>query len=193
MPGMGGRKFLEKIKQDAAFKEIPVVVLTTSNYEPDIKACYALGANAYILKSSDFSVLADSIKKLKEYWLDTVVLPVIFDEEAMDNKASFSISSRGDHSIHSQHAVHLSPADVKEKILGQIPAKPLDEKSKLTQPEIDTLTWIARGKSRWEAGVILGVSEDTVKARLEKCRLKLDASNTTHAIAIALLHGLLGS
>ncbi len=185
MPGMGGRKFLEKIKQDAAFREIPVVILTTSNYEPDIKACYALGANAYLLKSDDFGVLATAIKRLKEYWLDTVVLPNIFDEEAVNAKAPFSISSE------EGPAVHLSPADVKEKIIGQGPHKPLDEKSKLTPHEVETLKWIAHGKSRWETGVILGVSEDTVKARLEKCRQKLDASNTTHAIAIALLHGLL--
>ena len=185
MPGMGGRKFLEIIKQDAAFRDIPVVILTTSNYEPDIKACYALGANAYLLKSADFQVLATAIKRLKEYWLDTVVLPVIFDEEAVNEKSAFSISSG------EGPDVYLSPADVKKKIIGAKPYKPLDEKTKLTPQEIETLTWIARGKSRWETGVILGVSEDTVKARLEKCRQKLDASNTTHAIAIALLHNLL--
>jgi two-component system response regulator len=185
MPGMGGIKFLEVIKQDAAFREIPVVILTTSNYEPDIKACYALGANAYVLKSADFEVLAMAIKRLKEYWLDTVVLPVIFDEEAANGKTGFTIANG------EGPDVHLSPADVKNKIIGQKPYKPLDEKSKLTPHEIETLTWIARGKSRWETGVILGVSEDTVKARLEKCRQKLDASNTTHAIAIALLHDLL--
>ncbi len=191
MPGMGGQKCLEKIKKDAAFREIPVVILTTSSYEPDIKACYALGANAYILKSADFNVLATAIKRLKEYWLDTVVLPVIFDEEGAKANMAFSISSRDDQSTPSRNAVHLSPEDVKQKIIGHGPYKPLDEKSKLTPPEIETLMWIARGKSRWETGVILGVSEDTVKARLEKCRQKLDASNTTHAIAIALLHGLL--
>jgi len=194
MPGMGGRKFLEKIKRDAAFMDIPVVILTTSNYEPDIKACYALGANAYLLKSADFGVLAMAIKRLKEYWLDTVVLPAIFDEDSPHTALPFSVSSSGEPSPGSQparHAVHLSPEEVKEKIIGHGPFKPLEEKSKLTPNEVETLTWIARGKSRWETGVILGVSEDTVKARLEKCRQKLDASNTTHAIALALLHGLL--
>ena len=185
MPGMGGIKFLEIIKQDKNHREIPVVILTTSNYEPDIKACYALGANAYVLKSVDFEVLATSIKRLKEYWLDTVVLPVIFDEEAAHEKTAFSIANG------EGPDVYLSPTSVKEKIIGQRPQKPLDEKSKLNAQEIETLTWIACGKSRWETGVILGVSEDIVKARLERCRLKLEASNTTHAIAIALLHDLL--
>jgi two-component system response regulator len=194
MPGMGGCRFLEKIKQDEELKGIPVVILTTSSHEPDIKTCYALGANAYILKSADFGVLATAIKRLKEHWLDTVVLPNIFDQEAANTKAAFSISSGIGPLMKSQpdpHAVHLSPADVKRKIIGHDLYKPLDEKSKLTPNEVETLIWIARGKSRWETGIILGISEDAVKARLEKCRLKLNAANTTQAIAIALLHGLL--
>lgn len=198
MPGMGGIKFLEKAKKDAALKEIPVVILTTSEYEPDIRACYAFGANAYLLKSADFGILAAAIKKLKEYWLDTVVLPNVFDEDATDaNKTGtptpFSISNgnAGGQAYPAPHAVHLSPAAVKEKIIGKTPYKPLGKKDKLTPQEIETLTWIAQGKSRWETGVILGLSEDAVKARLERCRQKLDASNTTHAIAIALSQGLL--
>ena len=185
MPGMGGIRFLELIKQDANLREIPVVILTTSNYEPDIKASYARGANAYVLKSGDFNVLATNIKRLKEYWLDTVVLPAIFDEETSNGKNAFSIENGEGPNV------YLSPNEVKQKVIGQKPQKALDDKSKLTPQEIETLTWIARGKSRWEAGVILGVTEDTVKARLEKCRQKLDASNTTHAIAIALMHNLL--
>ena len=144
MPGMGGLEFLRIIKLDQNTKEIPVVILTCSDDAPDIKTCYAHGANAYILKSSDLNILANSLKRMKEYWLDTVVLPLTLDQK--------------------------------------IP----DDTIKLTPTEIVTLTWIARGKSRWETGIILGISEDTVKARLEKCRGKLDASNTTHAISIAL-------
>jgi two-component system, response regulator len=75
MPGMGGRKALEAIKQDAALRQIPVVILTTSNHEADISSCYALGANTYIQKPVDFDVLCHAISKVKEYWLDTAVLP----------------------------------------------------------------------------------------------------------------------
>ena len=45
MPGLDGRKTLQIIKQSAPFKDIPVVILTTSNDERDVSACYALGAN----------------------------------------------------------------------------------------------------------------------------------------------------
>ena len=74
MPGMGGRKFLEIIKQDPTFKEIPAIVLPTSNHEPDVKMCYALGANTYILKPIEFDVLVTTMKTLKEYWLETALL-----------------------------------------------------------------------------------------------------------------------
>jgi len=138
MTGMGGIEFLKIIKQDKDTKEIPVIILTSSNDEPDIRACYAYGANSYMLKSSDLTILASSLRRMKEYWLDTVLLP-------------------------------LSDRPVSN-----------DEAFKLTSPEIEALTWIAKGKSRWETGIILGICEDTVKFRLEKCRRKLDAANTTH-------------
>ncbi len=198
MPGMGGRKFLEKIKQTAALKDIPVVILTTSNCASDIKACYTMGANAYIIKSSDFSGLATAIRRLKEHWLDTVALPGIFDEypdsEGWET-TPFSIAGEDNAAScaweEPRTMVHLSPAALKERAAEHCAYNPLDEKDLLTPHEIETLNWISRGKSRWETGVILGVSEDTVKARLEKCRHKLGATNTTHAIAIAILNGLL--
>ncbi|TAL38785.1 MAG: response regulator [Alphaproteobacteria bacterium] len=75
MPGMGGRKTLEFIKKDETLKDIPVVVLTTSNYNADVRMCYALGANSYVQKPVDFDALSASIRCIKEYWLDTALLP----------------------------------------------------------------------------------------------------------------------
>ncbi|MEZ0225465.1 MAG: response regulator [Alphaproteobacteria bacterium] len=75
MPGMGGRKTLEFIKKDDSLKDIPVVVLTTSNYDADVRMCYALGANTYVQKPVDFDALSASIRCIKEYWLDTALLP----------------------------------------------------------------------------------------------------------------------
>jgi two-component system response regulator len=75
MPGMGGRKMLELVKKDDALKDIPVVVLTTSNYDADVRMCYALGANTYVQKPVDFDVLLASIRHIKEYWLETALLP----------------------------------------------------------------------------------------------------------------------
>lgn len=75
MPGLDGRKTLEIIKQQTALKKIPVVILTTSNDERDVKACYELGANTYIQKPVDFDNLIAAIRQLKEYWFEIAILP----------------------------------------------------------------------------------------------------------------------
>lgn len=75
MPGMGGRKLLEIVKGDEKMRETPVVVLTTSDYAADVRMCYALGANSYIQKPVDFDSLIDKLRIIKEYWLETAVLP----------------------------------------------------------------------------------------------------------------------
>lgn len=75
MPGMDGRKTLEIIKQLPHLKRIPIVVLTTSDDERDIHACYQLGANTYIQKPVDFEGLINAIKHLKEYWFEIALLP----------------------------------------------------------------------------------------------------------------------
>jgi CheY-like chemotaxis protein len=75
MPGLDGRKTLEIIKQTHQLKAIPVVILTTSNDERDVQACYDLGANTYIQKPVDFDGLIAAIRRLKEYWFEIAVLP----------------------------------------------------------------------------------------------------------------------
>jgi LuxR family transcriptional regulator, activator of conjugal transfer of Ti plasmids len=90
-----------------------------------------------------------------------------------------------------RHEIHLMATYVHEKIIGLGLHNPLKSPIKLTPRETEILTWSAKGKSRWETGVILGIAEDTVRAHLENIRKKTGAANTTHAIATALLHGLL--
>lgn len=75
MPGLDGRRTLEIIKQHHHLKKIPVVILTTSDDERDVKACYELGANTYIQKPVDFDGLISAIKQLKEYWFEIALLP----------------------------------------------------------------------------------------------------------------------
>jgi two-component system, response regulator len=75
MPGLDGRKTLEIIKKTDALKSIPIVILTTSNDERDVQACYGLGANTYIQKPVDFDGLIAAIRRLKEYWFEIALLP----------------------------------------------------------------------------------------------------------------------
>lgn len=69
MPKVNGMEVLTKIKNDERTKTIPVVILTSSKEDPDIKKCYALGANSYIVKPVNFDGFAESIRNLGFYWL----------------------------------------------------------------------------------------------------------------------------
>jgi CheY-like chemotaxis protein len=75
MPRMDGREALAEIKADETLRQIPVVVLTTSNDEQDVRRTYALGANSFITKPVTLTGLVDVMRTLARYWFDTVELP----------------------------------------------------------------------------------------------------------------------
>lgn len=75
MPGVDGRSVLEEIKQDSDLKKIPTIVMTNSDDQRDINACYAMGANTYIQKPLDLVSFFDAMARLKEYWFEIAVLP----------------------------------------------------------------------------------------------------------------------
>ena len=68
MPGMGGKEFLRRIKEDANLKQLPVVILTTSEAEKDIIDSYKLQASGYVHKPVTLEEFKEAMKKLKEYW-----------------------------------------------------------------------------------------------------------------------------
>jgi len=69
MPKVSGMEVLEKIKSDPDMKTIPVVILTSSKEDPDIKKCYALGVNSYIVKPVESDNFFQAIKDLGLYWM----------------------------------------------------------------------------------------------------------------------------
>jgi two-component system response regulator len=69
MPKVNGMEVLQQIKSDERTRITPVVMLTSSKEDPDIKNCYALGANSYIVKPVNFEGFAAAIKHLGFYWL----------------------------------------------------------------------------------------------------------------------------
>lgn len=68
MPGMGGKEFLRRIKNDDNLKQIPVVILTTSNSERDIIESYKLQASGYVNKPVTLDEFKQVMEKVKEYW-----------------------------------------------------------------------------------------------------------------------------
>jgi CheY-like chemotaxis protein len=68
MPRMDGIEVLQIIRTDPALKMIPVVMLTSSREEPDLKTCYHLGVNAYVVKPVDFKDFFEAVKRLGVFW-----------------------------------------------------------------------------------------------------------------------------
>ncbi|WP_264538012.1 response regulator [Flavobacterium sp. N1736] len=67
MPVMSGFESLKQIRDDAKFKDIPIIAIySTSATEDGIKNTFGLGANAYIVKPTDFNVLKQLLKKVIE-------------------------------------------------------------------------------------------------------------------------------
>jgi DNA-binding NarL/FixJ family response regulator len=56
-------------------RDIPVVVLTTSEVERDVVASYNLGAAGYITKPVDVAQFMAAIRELGNYWIELVRLP----------------------------------------------------------------------------------------------------------------------
>ena len=69
MPKVNGLEVLERVKGDPTTKTIPIVILTSSDEDPDIKKAYELGANSYIVKPVDFTSFAKVIAELGFYWV----------------------------------------------------------------------------------------------------------------------------
>lgn len=69
MPRLNGMDVLRKIKSDPETKTIPVVILTSSAEDPDIKTAYELGANSYIVKPVEFDNFSQVIRDLGMYWV----------------------------------------------------------------------------------------------------------------------------
>jgi CheY-like chemotaxis protein len=68
MPKKDGREVLREIKQHPVFKKIPVVVFTTTNSENEVKRCYELGANTYVVKPVSFDSLLKVVEEIRMYW-----------------------------------------------------------------------------------------------------------------------------
>lgn len=75
MPVKDGREVLEEIKTNAALRQIPVVVLTTSRADTDIDRIYNLGANSFITKPVRYDSLVEVMRAISQYWLRIVELP----------------------------------------------------------------------------------------------------------------------
>ena len=69
MPKVDGIQVLKEIKSHENTKNIPVVIMTSSKEDKDLKTCYELGANSYVVKPIDFNQFSKAAKDISLYWL----------------------------------------------------------------------------------------------------------------------------
>lgn len=75
MPRMDGIEVLRTIRSHPDFKTLPIVMLSSSREEFDLKRCYELGANAYVVKPVDFKDFFEAVKQLGIFWAMINELP----------------------------------------------------------------------------------------------------------------------
>jgi len=77
MPKVNGVEVLREVKADQNLQSIPVVILTSSREPKDLRECYKLGANGYVVKPVDGDQFTQAIKNLGAFWAATNELPPV--------------------------------------------------------------------------------------------------------------------
>lgn len=69
LPKVDGLEVLRQLKANEQTKKIPVIIVTSSKEDPDIKTAYSYGANSYVVKPVDFDDFINTMNQLGLYWL----------------------------------------------------------------------------------------------------------------------------
>ncbi len=69
LPRVDGLDVLRRLREHPVSRDLPVVVLTSSSEDRDVKAAYGLHANSYIVKPVNFEKFMDVAAQIKLYWL----------------------------------------------------------------------------------------------------------------------------
>lgn len=75
MPRKDGRAVLQEIKEDPALRCIPVIVLTTSDSEEDVRQSYDSHASCYITKPMGLEEMYRVVQGIEDFWFSIVRLP----------------------------------------------------------------------------------------------------------------------
>lgn len=75
MPRVDGLEVLRQLKGDPLLKKIPVVVMTSSREDRDLRNCYDLNINAYVVKPVKFQAFVEAVKQVGAFWAVLNELP----------------------------------------------------------------------------------------------------------------------
>ena len=87
LPGASGFEILERLRADERTRRVPVIVVTSSQEEADVRRAYELGANSFVSKSDSPEKTLHRLRLLPVYWLELNRLP---DGERPDDSSSRS-------------------------------------------------------------------------------------------------------
>ncbi|MEG8946219.1 response regulator [Rosettibacter firmus] len=79
MPKINGFEILKTIKSNNALKFIPVVMFSSSKEKSDLEKCYMLGANAFVVKPTNFDEFINTLKSIGNFWLEINELPLSYN------------------------------------------------------------------------------------------------------------------
>jgi two-component system, chemotaxis family, response regulator Rcp1 len=75
LPRMGGRELLAELKASPELRQIPVVVLSSSDAEDDVRSAYDLHANCYVVKPVALDRYLAAVRGIEQFWNSLVKLP----------------------------------------------------------------------------------------------------------------------
>jgi CheY-like chemotaxis protein len=75
LPLLSGMEVLQRIRAVESLKTLPIVIMSGSKNREEIRRCYALGANAYVYKSTHLNEIYETAKKLMDFWFDCAKIP----------------------------------------------------------------------------------------------------------------------
>jgi CheY-like chemotaxis protein len=75
LPGKNGKEVLKELKAHSKYKQIPIIICSTSNNPDDIRESYEFYANAYLTKPNTFEGYEKLVENIKNFWLNLALLP----------------------------------------------------------------------------------------------------------------------
>lgn len=76
LPRKGGLEVLAEMRADSTLCTLPVLILSTSQANSDVRRAYELGANAYLPKPRDLPQLFELVRQIEQFWLKSVLFPL---------------------------------------------------------------------------------------------------------------------
>jgi DNA-binding CsgD family transcriptional regulator len=101
------------------------------------------------------------------------------------------VETNGTVPIAQMGALYLSATAMFNRVVADELRRKRENQPRLTPREIECLQWARSGKTSWEIAKILGISQATAIFHMKNAIAKLDASNKTHAVIVALEHGII--